>query len=168
MDGTSDAKSRPWRECGESLIEVLITVSIVGLGVVAIISSVGATFQLSSTSRVGTNADQLLVRYAENLSAVSYEPCTSGTPYATAATSAIPATNLPTGVTAGAPGTAAASANAFELSVESISYWNGDLAPATFTSTCPATDAGSQQLTLRIQSGDGSLDRRMMIVKRTL
>ena len=168
MGGKSGAsRARQRRERGESLIEVLITVSIVGLGVVAIITATASTFQLSGVSRVGTHADQLLTRYAESVSALTYEPCTSGsTPYSTTAASAIPATNLPDGITVGPPGSAGASSNAFELSVESVSYWNGDLSPATFSGTCPPSDPGSQELTLRVHAGDGSFDRRMMLVKR--
>ena len=114
--GVGDAAER-----GESLIEVLITVSIVGLGVVAIITAVGSTFRLSGVSREESHADQVLVRYAENLIAVPYQACTSGSPpYAAAATSAIPSTNLPDGITVGAPGTVAASPTAFELSIQSV------------------------------------------------
>ena len=153
-------------ERGELLIELLVTVSIVGLGVVAIITGVGSTARLSGVSRVGTRGDQILVRYAENLIAVPYQACTSGPPYVAAATSAIPSTNLPDGITTGAPGTAAARSDAYELSIASIGYWNGDLTPATFTTTCPPTDRGSQQLTLLVHAGDGSFDRRMTIVKR--
>jgi Tfp pilus assembly protein PilV len=171
MDGTRKARRatrRRWlSERGESLIEVLITVSIVGLGVVAIVTAVGSTFQLSGVSREESHADQILVRYAESLIAVPYQACTSGTtPYAAAAVSAIPSTNLPDGITVGAPGTAASSSMAFELSIQSVSYWNGDLAPATFSSTCPPSDLGSQELTLLVHAGDGSLNRTTMIVKR--
>jgi len=144
-----------------------MTVTIVGLGVVAIVTAVGSTLRLSGVSRVGTHADQLLVRYAENLTAVPYQACTSGsTPYVAAATSAIPSTNLPDHITVGGPGTAAARADAFELSINSIAYWNGDLSPATFSTTCPSSDLGSQELTLRVHAGDGSFDHTLMIVKR--
>lgn len=154
-------------ERGETLIEVLMTVSIVAVGVVALITSIGSTFRLSGTSRVAEHGDQLLVRYAENLTAVPYEACTPGvTPYQAAATSAVPPANLPDGVTAGAPGTAAGQPTAFELSISSIGYWNGDVSPATFSTTCPGSDRGSQQLTLFVHAGDGSFDRRLMIVKR--
>jgi Tfp pilus assembly protein PilV len=168
MHGTSSAsRAKHRRERGESLIEVLITVSIIGLGVVAIITATASTFSLSGVSRVGSHADQVLVRYAESLSALPYEPCTAGsTPYSTTASSAIPSSNLPDGITVGPPGSAGSSSGAFELSIVSVTYWNGDLTPATFSATCPTTDRGSQELTLRVHAGDGSFDRQMMIVKR--
>ena len=123
--------------------------------------------RLSGVSREESHADQLLVRYAENLVAVPYEACSSGsTPYVGAATSAIPSTNLPDGITVGAPGTVVSSPKAFALSVQAIGYWNGDLTPATFSSTCPSSDHGSQELTLDVHAGDGSFDRTTMIVKR--
>ena len=154
-------------ERGESLIEVLITVSIVGLGVVAIITATGLDSRLSGVSRVGSHADQFLVRYAG-------EPDRRAVPAVCRAArrtrrrraSAIPSTNLPDGITVGAPGTAGVESNAFELSIESVAYWNGDLSPATFSTTCPPSDLGSQELTLRVHAGDGSFDRTMMIVKR--
>ena len=146
---------------------MLITVSIVGLGVVAIVTTMGSTFRLSGASRTSSHADQMLVRYAENLLAAPYQQCTSGsTPYAAAATSAIPSGNLPDGITVGAPGAAGAQPNAFELSISSVSYWNGDLSPATFSTTCPPSDPGSEELTLLVHAGDGSVDRVMTIVKR--
>jgi Tfp pilus assembly protein PilV len=170
MNRTSGARRtrrRRQNERGESLIEILIALSIVSLGVIGILTAIGSTSRLSGVSREGSHADQLLVRYAENLIAAPYATCSSGVaPYGAAATSAIPSTNLPDGITAGAPGTAAASPTAFELSIESVSYWNGDLAPATFSATCPATDLGSQELTLLVHAGDGSFDRTMTIVKR--
>ena len=166
-EGQPPRDRRAAGEGGETLIEVLITVSIVAVGVVALIASIGSTFRLSGTSRVAEHGDQLLVRYAENLTAVPYEACAAGvTPYQAAATSAVPSTNLPDGITAGAAGTAAGQPTAFEVSISSISYWNGDVSPATFSTTCPGSDRGSQQLTLFVHAGDGSFDRHLMIVKR--
>ncbi len=154
-------------ERGETLVELLVTITIISVGVVAIVTAVGATFNWASSSRVGSHTDQLIVRYAENLIAAPYEPCTSGpAPYASAATTAIPSTDLPDGVTVGPPGSVPAQSDAFELSIQSVTYWNGDLAPATFSSTCPAVDRGSQALTVRVRAGDGSYDRTNVIVKR--
>jgi len=164
--GRATARGRAG-ERGDSLIEVMLTVALLGIGFVAILNSVSSSMTISSGSRVRSHADALLVRYAENLIAVPYEPCSGGAgPYATAATSAIPSTDLPDGITVGAPGTAPPQSNAFELSISSVGYWNGDLSPATFSSTCPPSDPGSEELTLLVHAGDGSYNETMIIVKR--
>ena len=145
-----------------------MTVSIVGLGVVAIMTSVGSTMRLSGVSREESHADQLLVRYAENLLAVPYEACSSGsTPYTAAAYRRSRRPICPTASRSARPAPRPPAAKAFELSVQSIAYWNGDLSPATFSPTCPSSDAGSQELVLDVHAGDGSFDRTTMIVKRT-
>ncbi len=152
---------------GETLVELLVTISIVSIGVVAIVTAIGSTFNWASSRRAASHSDQLLVRYAEALTAVPYEPCTAGSaPYAGAAVAAIPSTDLPDGVIVGAPGSVPATPEAFELSVQSVTYWNGDIAPATFASACPSPDSGSQSLTVRVRAGDGSFDRTTTIVKR--
>jgi len=171
MSRANAARCAPSRrrasERGDSLIEIMLAVALLGIGFVAILNSVGSTMTTSTGSRVRSHADELLVRYAENLIAAPYEACSGGSgPYASAATSAIPTTDLPDGITVGAPGTAAARSNAFELSISSVAYWNGDVSPATFSSTCPPTDRGSQELMLLVHAGDGSFNRTMMIVKR--
>ncbi len=154
-------------QAGETLIELLVTIAIVSIGVVTIVTAIGSTFNWVTNSRTASHSDQLLVRYAEALSAVAYEPCTSGTtPYTAAAIVAVPSTALPDGIVAGSPGSVAETAEAFELSIDSVTYWNGDLAPATFSTTCPSPDSGSQALTIRARAGDGSIDRTITIVKR--
>ncbi len=159
--------SRGRGQRGETLVELLVTIAIISIGVVAIVTAIGSTFNWASSSRAASHSDQLLVRYAEALAAVPYEPCNPGsTPYTGAAVAAIPATDLPDGVTVGTPGSVAATSDAFELSIDSVMFWNGDVAPATFTSNCPSPDSGSQALTVRVRAGDGSFDRSTTIVKR--
>ena len=96
---------------GESLIEVLITVSVVGLGRRRDHHHGGlddATVG-NQPRRVARRPDPRPLRRESDRGAVP--ACSSGsTPYVAAATSAIPATNLPDGITVGAPGTVAASA----------------------------------------------------------
>jgi Tfp pilus assembly protein PilV len=163
---TRDFDARRKLEAGELLIEVLVTVSIISIGVVGIMSSLGSSVRLSSVSRAAAQADQLLVRYAENLAAQPYEPCTDGSAYEKASAVSIPASDLPAGISVGAYGTAPVSDFAFEMTIESVSYWNGDTSPATFTTTCPKQDAGTQQLTLAVRTGDQTVSRRLTIVKR--
>jgi Tfp pilus assembly protein PilV len=154
-------------ERGESLIEILLTVTIIGIGMVGIVTAFSSSFRFTTTNRQHAQADQVLTQFAENVVALPYEPCTDGgpAPYETTAVGAIP-TNLPGSVTAGPPGSAADETNAFELSVQSVAYWNGDLSPATFATNCPTADPGSQQLTLELRSGDDSFRRTLVIAKR--
>ena len=83
-------------ESGETLVELMITIVVVGLGVVAILGAIWTALRISDYHRKTTNADVVLRNYAEvlksNSAAVpvgagnydaSYRPCdvlgTSGT-----------------------------------------------------------------------------------------
>ncbi len=144
-----------------------MTVAIVSIGVVGLMAALGVTFHLGSVSRVDTQGDALLMRYAENVASQPYESCTVGTaPYAGVASSAIPASNLPDGVTVGPPGSGDGTSQSFELGIEATTYWNGDTFPITFSAACPASDLGAEQLHLFVRSGDDAFERRLTLVKR--
>ncbi len=162
-------RARSRNQVGESLVELLATITIVSICVVGLVAALGVNFVFSSTNRETERGHQILVRYAEALAGESYQACANGgpTPYAAAAVSDLPSTNLPDNVTVGAPGAIPASAEAYDLSVESVQYWNGDSSPATFSNTCPvAGDPKFQQLVLKVHSGDGSDVERITIFKR--
>jgi hypothetical protein len=152
---------------GETLVEVLVAISIIGVGVVGLLAALGATFHFSSRSRVDAHGDGLLVRYAEALAAAPYEACgAGGPPYQGEAEAAIPSTGLPDGITTGPWGSGDGTARSFELTVESTTYWDGDTAGATFSNVCGPIDLGCEQLHVRVRSGDGSFDRRLVLTKR--
>jgi hypothetical protein len=155
-------------QLGESLVELLATITIVSICVVGLVAALGMNFVFSSTNRENERGHQILTRYAEALAGESYQACVVGqaAPYAGVAVSDIPSTNLPDNVTVGAPGTIPASAEAYDVSIESVQYWNGDSSPATFTSTCPNPDPKFQQLVLKAHSGDGTYVERITIFKR--
>jgi type II secretory pathway pseudopilin PulG len=154
-------------EAGELLIETLITISLVGLGVVAIVAALGTVIDWGNQDRTTTRTEALLWSYAEALSQVPYEGCTAAgpAPYAAAALSALPAA-LPDGTLAVPPGAGDGTAGTVILTVSAVKYWNSATAPATFVATCPASDAGSQSLTLTASSGDGKASRTLTIYKR--
>lgn len=165
---------RRWRalaarrgEGGESLIELLVTIAIVAVCVTGLVSALGANFIFSSSSRNATTTHALLVRYAEALAGESYRSCLTfgATPYSAAALADIPNTNLG-GLNVGAPGAVGTTRNDVAMSIESVTYWNADTSPATFSVTCPNPDTGFQQLTLLAHVGDGSYDERITIFKR--
>jgi hypothetical protein len=167
-----DGERRSWvsgasAQQGELLVEVVLAVAIIGLAVVGIVAGLGTTFRLASISRVDALGDVLVVRYAEALSAVPYEACHAGSPpYLAASTSAVPTSGLPAGVVTGPWGSGDGTARTYEFQIETTSFWNADTSPATFATTCGATDHGAQTLRLRVRSGDGAFDRRLTIVKR--
>lgn len=154
-------------EGGESLIELLVTIAIVAMSVTGLVSALGANFIFSSSSRNATTTHSLLVRYAEALAGEPYRSCLTfgATPYAAAAVSDIPNTNLG-GLNVGAPGAVGTTRNDVAMSIESMTYWNTDNSPATFSNSCPNPDTGFQQLTLLAHVGDGSYDERVTIFKR--
>jgi hypothetical protein len=48
-----------------------------------------------------------------------------------------------------------------------VKYWDGTPAPAGFTTTCPATDRGVQQITATLtRVGDGQQDRLTIVKAR--
>lgn len=153
-------------EAGESLIEVLATITIVAISVVGLVAALGMNFVFGSGNRAGVNGHALLVRYAEALAGESYADCTAGSPYAAEAVADIPATDLPAGVTAAPPASAGTGRGDFALAIDTIGYWNRDRASATFTATCGSSDPGLQQLVLSVRAGDGSFTELLTIYKR--
>jgi type II secretory pathway pseudopilin PulG len=140
-------------ESGETLVELMITIAIMGVSIVAILGAIWTSIRISDYHRKTTDADVVLRNYAEviksNSAAVpvgaasydaSYRPCevlgTSGT--------------YPT-YTPPAPNAS------YVATVESIQYLNGydstTNAPTwrAQSSGCPAGgDQGLQQLTLKV------------------
>jgi type II secretory pathway pseudopilin PulG len=138
---------------GETLLELIVTVSIMGIAFVGILAGIGATFAATDSHRQDATAEAVLRSYGERMqdpTGMTYVSCATTASYGTPAGFALPAT--PTGWTA---------------TVTSVLYWQGDTAPATFTSTC-GTDKGLQQLTLRVQSPTGQHQdtESLVIVKR--
>ncbi len=111
---------------GETLIELLITIAIMGIAVVAILGAVLTAVGASSLHRSQVTAVNDLRSAAETLSrtaATGYTPC---------ATSAQVATGLPPGG---------------GVTVAGVRYWNG----SAFGSSCSAgSDQGLQQVTLQV------------------
>ena len=151
---------------GELLLELLMTTSIVTICVIGLVGALGSNFRFSAVSREINNADQLLARYAEAMSAVPYEACGAKLPYQKAGVDNVPSRSLPKNVTTGVPGAIAVSSFSFAFTVESVQYWQGDTSPATFVAQCTGSDPGIQRLVLSASAGDGSLVRRTTIVKR--
>jgi type II secretory pathway pseudopilin PulG len=173
-NGGSSASARPRvgdgsrSQRGELLIETLITISLVGLGVVAIVAALGTVIGWANQDRSTTKTEALLWSYSEALSQVPYEKCAAGgaTPYAAVAVSALPAA-LPDGTAAVKPGAGDGTDKTVVLTISAVAYWDTKTVPASFVPTCPVSDPGAQALTLTATSGDGTVTRTLAIYKRT-
>ncbi|HJP78864.1 MAG TPA: type II secretion system protein [Pseudonocardiaceae bacterium] len=131
---------------GETLLEVLVAVTIMAIAVVAIVGGIGTSILISDVHRKQATAGDAVRDYAEtieNLVATGgYKPCGSTSDYTTLAAGFAP----PTG---------------FQDSIVSMRYWSSD----AWQASC-GTDTGLQQLTVRVASGDGRAAEQLVIVLR--
>jgi type II secretory pathway pseudopilin PulG len=130
-------RRRPTRgnDRGESLIELLVTIVIIGITIPAIMGGVLISVAASSQDRRQVQAQGLLASWSatiarENNTDARYTSCPALSYYATApfAPASIPA--------------------GFTTSVVAITYWN--TAAGTFGSTCTVPDSGVRKLELKV------------------
>lgn len=134
----------PADDRGETLLEVLIAVVIIGVAIVAIIGGLVTSVLMSDIHRKQATAGATVRDYAETIEkyvAGSYVACQSAANY----TSAVGFTSPP----------------GYTRSVTSVSYWNG----SGWVSAC-GTDVGLQQLTVQVASSDGRASEQLVIVVR--
>jgi Tfp pilus assembly protein PilV len=129
---------------GETLLELLVSIVILGVCVVAIGSSITLSILMSDVHRKQSVASEFLHNYAETIQASTYQPCTGAVNYATSL--AVPPNGGP-----------------WTLTQKKVQFWNG----TSFTSTCPGTgDKGLEQVTLRLQSSDQTVDETLDVIVR--
>jgi type II secretory pathway pseudopilin PulG len=139
---------RARREAGETLVELLVTIVIMGASFVAILAGVGIAIASSDSHRQEASAEGILRSYGERID----DP--RDVPYVDCATTAT-YTN-PVGFTAPAGWT---------LSVTGVAYLQAD---NTYSSSCPSPERGAQQLTLRAVSPHAkhAATETVVVVKR--
>lgn len=124
-------------EAGLSLVEVLVTVSLLGIAIVTIVSGLGTASVASDHHRKQVTADTVVRSYAEVIKQRTrgggYRPCASASDYAVPASAGWAP---PTG---------------YSVSITKIEYWQ---APGALSTTCPL-DQGAQRLSLQARSSDG-------------
>jgi type II secretory pathway pseudopilin PulG len=135
---------------GETLLELLLTVAIMGTAFTGILAGVGMTFSASNSHRQQATGEAAVRSYAERMkdpTGMVYVNC------------AVPAnySATPNGFSLPAAG--------WTATVTSVLAWQGDT-PPTF-GAC-STDKGLQQLTLQVQSPAGvqRATEVVVIVKR--
>ena len=149
----SRARRRTYDE-GETLLEVLIAVAIMGIAVVAIVGGIATSILMSDIHRKQATAGAYVRNYAEAV--VAY--VAAGTPASNAnfdAGSSPDYSALAVGFTAPAGG--------FVASVSSVLCWND--AGTKFVSSCAAASA-VQQVTLNIASSDSRASEALLVIVR--
>jgi type II secretory pathway pseudopilin PulG len=125
-------------EDGETLLELLMTVAIIGIAFVAILGAIFTVIRVSDYHRKTTTADVILRNFAESMKQANgtyqYVPCSSA--------------GATVSYAAYVPGTPYSN---YTATITSIRYLAGySSGQPTWTTTCPATDLGLQELTLKV------------------
>ncbi|HEU5270481.1 MAG TPA: type II secretion system protein [Jatrophihabitans sp.] len=133
-------------ERGETLIELLVALAILGIALVAVIGAFGASIAMSDVHRKQASAGAAVRNYAEQ---VAYYVADTG--YTACA--------APSAYAAGTVGyTAPAGYTASPLSVR---YWSG----SAWSASC-GSDTGLQQLTVSVSSADTRAVEQVTVVLR--
>jgi type II secretory pathway pseudopilin PulG len=120
----------PARDAGETLVELLVTVVILGVATAGLSGALLAVGKVSQMHRQQVLAQAAVRAWAEQVSVVTtYTSCAPATAFP------VPSPALPTGFTA---------------TVTSVRYWDG----ALFATTCTA-DTGIQRVALRVTAPNG-------------
>lgn len=115
---------------GDTLIEILVTVSILAIAVVAIVGGFGTSIFMSDTQRKEATEQTILRNYVEAVQGMTtWVGC------------ATPAAYTPSQV--GLTGYS----TPYVPTATAVQYWNG----SAFTSTC-SSDTGLQKITLQVQA----------------
>jgi prepilin-type N-terminal cleavage/methylation domain-containing protein len=128
-------------DAGFTLVELLVTVAIMGIAFVVILSGIGVFEHSRTIHRSSAELDRATRTYAERLAGANYD-ATCPTDY---------------GGVAVPPG--------FNASVQ-VKYWDGNATPAGYGATCPPIDRGTQQLTVAMTETSSGQSDQLVFVKR--
>jgi type II secretory pathway pseudopilin PulG len=138
-------------EAGLTLIELILTISLMGVAFAAILGGVAGVYSDGATHRNAALVETWLRRYAESLDAAAYVACATTTSYNGALAPSPPAN--------------------FSAQITAVTYWDG-AANASFTSSqsgCVAAgDKGVQRITLQVSETEQfrGVTENVVVVKR--
>jgi prepilin-type N-terminal cleavage/methylation domain-containing protein len=138
-------RRRVREERGETLTEVLVTVSIMGILFVAVLGALSMSEITSDISKRQGIAESLVRSYGEQVQGLPYVNC------ATVSSYTIVGFSKPTNFTVGPT---------------AVRYWNGSNAPAAFGAGCPSPDQGVQAVDLQAKTADGKVNETLTVYKR--
>ncbi len=148
-------------ESGETLVELMITVAIMGIAMVAILGGIWTTLRVADFNSKTSSADVVLRAFAESLKqpqptdTFQYLPCTVAGGQVT-----YPTYNP------------ASPYSHYQATVTKVRYLSGYTASnePTWSDSCPATDLGLQELTLKVTGPDNDAESKstetVTVVKR--
>ncbi len=143
-------RQRAHGERGETLIELLVTISIMGVAVVAVLGAIATFVSLTTLHKEQSKAGAYLREYAESLEATvaasptGYAACGSRSTYQTKIAK-------PSDI------------GSYVATVEEVRYLSG----TTWTGSCTVTnDSGVQRLKLQVKSPDGRATETQYVVIR--
>lgn len=133
---------------GESLIELVVAIGIMGVAVVAIASGITASIMMSDFHRKQSTAGSYVRSFGEAIQNTAanggYVDCAGTTAYATPAGFSLPSNNQ------------------YAASVTDVQYATAN---GGWSGTC-STDLGAQRLSLVVQSKDGRASETLTVVVR--
>jgi prepilin-type N-terminal cleavage/methylation domain-containing protein len=151
------------RDEGLTLVELIVTVAILGIAFLAIVGGMTTSILASDIHRKESTAETVLRSYAEFLKKQPWPSPACPAAYPTAFPT--PGFDPPAGYTP---------------TVTEVEYWVSQPAPSPSPTisghwdadppggTCAATDSGLQRLTLEVSSSDGRAAETVQMIKRKL
>jgi Tfp pilus assembly protein PilV len=126
---------------GETLVELLITVAIMGVAVISLVAAIAVATNSSDEHKKQVGVVVVLRNYAEAVANATYQPCAA-----------------PTNIAYSPP-------SGYVVNITSVASYDGTSnAPAAFNA-CPAVDKGAVRLSLEAHSTDDRARRTMELVK---
>lgn len=149
-------------DAGETLIELIVAVVIMGIAVAAVVGGIATSIMMSDIHHKQATAGASVRDYAETI-----ETFVRGGGYVSCAT---PTAYTPANVGYTAP-------SGYTAAITALAYWQDSTTTPTqstpaFYATCPtktngvAGDSGLQQLSLKVSSADGRATEKLTVVLR--
>ncbi len=143
---------------GFSLVEILVTIVIVGITFTAILGGIITSITASAYQRNEATTDALARSAGEWVKDSKKNPynaiCPSANPYS------LSGLTVPSG---------------FSVQITEVAYWTGNQLPAVsapyvpeFNTSCPSTDHGMQRINIEAKSADGQATETVQVIKRTV
>jgi prepilin-type N-terminal cleavage/methylation domain-containing protein len=152
--GRRPGHAAPSSQAGFSLIEILITVALAGTVVLGLVAGLLTVSRVRTSTEERQVVDQALGNLAEGVKSLEYEPCSPpSSPDAADYESAYDAEPANWSPRAG-----------MVAEITDVEYW--DVGARRFVASCPGSDRGAQQLTLRVEWRDRVATTQIVVGSR--